>query len=140
MTLSSTVSEGEAREALARVLASDEFRGSPNLAAFLGFIVERTLEGREDSIKAYTVATEVLGRPESFDPQGDPIVRVEATRLRRSLERYYGRCADPIIIDIPRGSYVPHFALRAELPAAGEDPSKALSLRDRKNSLSTPLT
>jgi hypothetical protein len=121
MTLSSTVSEGEAREALARVLASDEFRGSPNLAAFLGFIVERTLEGREDSIKAYTVATEVLGRPESFDPQADPIVRVEATRLRRSLERYYGRCADPIVIDIPRGSYVPHFALRADLPAAGED-------------------
>ena len=71
-----------ARGRSGRVLGSEEFRASPNLTAFLRFIVERTLEGREDTIKAYTVATEVLGRPESFDPQVDPIVRVEATRLQ----------------------------------------------------------
>src|SRR6476469_723973 len=115
--MSSMIPETEARDALGRVLCSEEFRASPNLTAFLRFIVERTLEGREDSIKAYTVATEVLGRPESFDPQVDPIVRVEATRLRRSLERYYGRCTDPVVIDIPRGSYVPTFAMRGEDPA-----------------------
>src|SRR3954447_23247822 len=96
--MSATILETEARDALSRVLGSEEFRASPNLTAFLNFIVERTLEGREDTIKAYTVATQVLGRPESFDPQVDPIVRVEATRLRRSLERYYGRSADPLLI------------------------------------------
>jgi TolB-like protein len=107
----------EVRETLARIAASDDFRASPNLTAFLKFIVERTLEGREDTIKAYTVATEVLGRPESFDPQVDPIVRVEATRLRRSLERYYGRHADGVTISIPRGSYVPHFGREPLAPA-----------------------
>ncbi len=120
-----TIPASVAREALGRVLASEEFRASPNLTAFLRFIVERTLEGREDTIKAYTVATEVLGRAESFDPQVDPIVRVEATRLRRSLERYYGRCADPVVIDIPRGSYIPTFAMREEDPASAAEAAAA---------------
>ncbi|MFO1147641.1 MAG: hypothetical protein U1E62_04625 [Alsobacter sp.] len=116
----------EIRETLARIVASDDFRASPNLTAFLKFIVERTLEGREDTIKAYTVATEVLGRPESFDPQVDPIVRVEATRLRRALERYYGRHADAMTISIPRGSYVPQFGSAASpSPADGPSPRPA---------------
>lgn len=102
-------SDQDVRDALDRISSSEEFRASPNLTAFLRFIVERTLDGRDDTIKAYTVATEVLGRPESFDPQIDPIVRVEATRLRRNLERYYARTGDTLQITIPRGSYVPRF-------------------------------
>ena len=79
--------------------------------AFLRFIVEETLAGRGDRIKAYTIATSVLGRDEAFDPQSDPIVRIEASRLRRSLERYYLIAGqdDPIRIDIPKGGYVPSF-------------------------------
>ncbi|MEI6574405.1 MAG: hypothetical protein WCO61_12800 [Alphaproteobacteria bacterium] len=93
--------------ALRRVLLSAEFKTAPQLAAFLTFSVTRTLEGRGALLKAYTVATEVLGRHADFDPQADPIVRVEATRLRRALDRYYlsdGR-DDPIRITMPRGGY-----------------------------------
>lgn len=93
--------------ALRRVLLSAEFKTAPQLAAFLTFSVTRTLEGRGGLLKAYTVATEVLGRHADFDPQADPIVRVEATRLRRALDRYYlsdGR-DDPIRITMPRGGY-----------------------------------
>ncbi len=97
------------RAALERVLASEPFRGSPQLATFLRFVVEAVLRGEESRIKGYTIAVEAFGRGDTFDPQIDPIVRVEGTRLRRALERYYagpGR-DDPIVLELPRGSYVP---------------------------------
>lgn len=102
------------REALAHVLASDELRSSPQLSNILRFVVEATLDGRREAIKGYTIAVEALGRDPSFDPQADPIVRVEATRLRRALERYYAGAGagDAIEIAIPRGSYVPQFLPR----------------------------
>lgn len=114
-------SPDQARAALARVLGSEEFVSSPRLADFLRYVVETTLAGRADEIKGYTIAVEALGRPTSFDPQSDPIVRVEATRLRRSLERYYSGAGtgDAIEIVIPKGAYVPLFrnrAARSELP------------------------
>jgi adenylate cyclase len=96
---------------LTRILASGAFDASRRNQGFLRFVVEETLAGRADRIKAYTVATRVLGRDDGFDPQTDPIVRIEASRLRRSLERYYltaGR-DDPIRIDIPKWGYVPSF-------------------------------
>ncbi|MDI4664233.1 hypothetical protein K9U40_07785 [Xanthobacter autotrophicus] len=110
------------RAALERVLAAPDFTASPRLAAFLRFVVEATLEGRADEIKGYTIAVEALGRPPSFDPQSDPIVRVEATRLRRALERYYTTAGidDPLIIDIPKGGYVPQFRPRSDAPAEPE--------------------
>jgi TolB-like protein/cytochrome c-type biogenesis protein CcmH/NrfG len=68
----------------------------------------------------------VFERSAEFDAQGDPVVRIEAGRLRRALERYYlsdGR-SDPVVITIPKGGYVPHFAWRA--PATEEaDPVPA---------------
>ncbi|ABS67541.1 Tetratricopeptide TPR_2 repeat protein [Xanthobacter versatilis] len=107
------------RAALERVLAAPDFAASPRLAAFLRFVVEATLDGRADEIKGYTIAVEALGRPPSFDPQSDPIVRVEATRLRRALERYYTTVGaeDPLVIDIPKGGYVPLFRPRTDPPA-----------------------
>jgi tetratricopeptide (TPR) repeat protein len=114
------VSAEAVREALARVLEADELRPSPQLSNILRFIVEATLDGRQDAIKGYTIAVEALGRDPSFDPQTDPIVRVEATRLRRALERYYAGAGagDEIEIMVPRGSYVPQFRLRREKPGA----------------------
>jgi len=96
---------------LERIVASRAFDASRRNQAFLRFIVEETLAGRGDRIKAYTIATSVLGRDEAFDPQADPIVRIEASRLRRSLERYYLMAGqdDPIRIDIPKWGYVPSF-------------------------------
>src|ERR1043166_2092974 len=79
----------EIRAALERVAASEVMRSSPQLTAFLRFVVEAVLEGNSDRIKGYVIAVEVLKRGAQFNPQIDPIVRVEATRLRRTLERYY---------------------------------------------------
>ena len=87
------------QKALMQILASDEFRSSPRLTAFLTFCVGRSVEGKADTLKAYTIATQVFMRPDHFDPQADPIVRVEATRLRRAMQRYYGQegASDPCI-------------------------------------------
>jgi hypothetical protein len=111
-------SVGEVSTALDRVLASDGFRGSPQLAAFLRYVVEATLRGEADRIKGYTVAIEALGRNETFDPQTDPIVRVEAGRLRRAINRYYAGAGsrETIQIELPLGSYVPVFR-RVEMAA-----------------------
>ncbi len=96
------------------MVLSDTFRRSPQLGAFLRFVVEAVLHGKSDRIKAYTIGVEVLRRNTNFDPQLDPIVRVEATRLRRAIERYYAGpgAEDRIIIDLPRGAYVPIFRRR----------------------------
>jgi TolB-like protein len=108
----------EVRGQLERMAASDEFSRSPQLGAFLRFVVEAALDGKSDRIKAYTIGVDVLRRDTKFDPQLDPIVRVEATRLRRTIDRYYaGPGADDLIrIDLPRGSYIPTFTRRAGLP------------------------
>jgi len=97
---------------LERILESPEFIGSNRTHRFLRYVVEEALAGRANRIKAYSVAVAAFDRDESFDPQSDPIVRIEAGRVRRSLERYYlvAGAADPIRIDIPRGTYVPTFA------------------------------
>lgn len=116
------------REQLKRIVSSDGFDASDRNRRFLSFVVEEALKGRADRIKAYTVAVEVFGRDSSFDPQTDPIVRVEAGQLRRALERYYldtGR-ADPIEISIPKGGYAPKFASR--MPEAVETPLEPASV------------
>lgn len=103
---------GEAvRAELARILASRAFDASPRNRQFLTYVVEETLSGRGDRIKAYAIATAVFGRQADFDPQLDSIVRIEAGRLRRALERYYLMAGGDaqVRITIPRGSYIPHF-------------------------------
>ena len=106
--------EAEVRAALERVLASASFRASPQLGAFLRFVVDEVLGGRGANLKGYTIAVEALGRDPRFNPQIDPIVRVEATRLRRALERHYAAEGgdDPVIIALPRGTYAPVFTRR----------------------------
>jgi tetratricopeptide (TPR) repeat protein len=108
-------SESDVHGGLDRVLASNAFRASPQLGAFLRYVVEASLGGRGASLKGYTIGVEALGRDPRFNPQIDPIVRVEATRLRRALERYYADdgSADPVVIILQRGSYAPTFAWRA---------------------------
>ena len=69
------------RAQVERMAASSVFRNSPQLATFLSFIVEAQLRGKAERLKGYTIGVEVLRRAANFDPQVDPIVRVEATRL-----------------------------------------------------------
>ena len=110
--------ELDVRAQLDRILTSAAFSVPERVRQFLIFVINETLSGRGARIKAYSVAIEVFGRDSHFDNQNDPVVRIEAGRLRRALERYYllaGHC-DPIAIDIPKGGYVPRFRWRQELP------------------------
>lgn len=104
-------STGAVQGELERIIGSLAFETSERNRRFLRHVVEETLAGRADRIKGYSVATAVFERDDDFDPQLDPIVRIEAGRLRRALQHYYltaGR-HDPVRILIPKGSYVPTF-------------------------------
>jgi len=106
------------RAAVKRVVHSSDFTVPERARKFLSYVVGETLGGRADRIKAYSIAIEVFGRSAAFDAQSDPVVRIEAGRVRRALEHYYltaGR-DDPIIIDIPKGGYVPSFSWRHGKP------------------------
>lgn len=113
-------SAAEIRQQLERIVGSGVFRASLRLRRFISFVVETALAGRNDRIKAYSIATEALGRDPAFDPQTDPIVRVEAGRLRQALGRYYAGAGrdDPLVIDLPRGTYVPAFRRPPSAPSA----------------------
>ncbi len=102
------------RAQLSRILASAAFESAERSSAFLRFIVDRALEGRTNEIKESIVAVEVLGRKTSFDSKIDPIVRVEAKRLRDRLDSFYrGEGAeDQVLIALPKGGYVPQFSRR----------------------------
>ncbi|MBO0345848.1 hypothetical protein [Roseibium limicola] len=104
-------SDWDIKNALISVLQSDEFSGVPQLRTLLSYIVKATLEERTHDLKGYTIAVEALGRNEDFDPVTNPIVRVEASRLRRRLAAYYSGpgSTDPVRITIPKGTYVPRF-------------------------------
>jgi TolB-like protein len=107
---------------LARVLASGCFEQAGRAKDFLRFVVEETLAGRAHRLKGYTIAVEVFGRSADFDAQADPLVRVEAGRLRRRLTEYYATEGqrNPLRIGLPRGGYAATFERAA--PAA-EAPS-----------------
>lgn len=99
---------------LERILSNPEFCVPERDRAFLRYVVSEALAGRADKLKAYCIATQVFARNETFDAQNDPVVRIEAGRLRRALERYYlvAGGADDILIDIPKGGYRPTFTRR----------------------------
>jgi serine/threonine-protein kinase len=102
------------REQLERILASATFRQSDRLKRFLTFIVREAISGHRDELKEYVIGVQVFGKEESFDPRTDPIVRVQARRLRAKLVHYYGQegRADELIIDLPKGGYAPVFKRR----------------------------
>jgi serine/threonine-protein kinase len=115
------------RQQLFRIVDSRMFRNAERLRAFLRFVVEETLAGREGGIKEYAIACEVCGRAASFDPKTDPIVRVDANRLRSRLESYYQNegTDDPVLISLPKGAYIPVFS---ERPASIGRTDDAISL------------
>jgi Tfp pilus assembly protein PilF len=119
MTLmySGQFSEGDRmliREQLARILESTPFVQSQRRQRFLEYVVHESLAGRGERLKGYSIALEVFGRPETFDPVADPIVRIEAGRLREKLRCYYDTDGwkDPVRITLPRGTYRPRIVFR----------------------------
>jgi DNA-binding response OmpR family regulator/TolB-like protein len=99
------------RRQLERLFASPDFDAPRRSREFLNFVVEEALAGRGQEITQGTIAVEVFGRRDDFDATVDPIVRIQAGRLRRSLERYYLLAGkeDPVRMELPKGSYVPIF-------------------------------
>lgn len=129
------LSPQQIRLQLAKICAGEEFRRSKRSLRFLSYIVEETLAGRAGRIKAYSVAISVLDRDETFDPQTDPMVRIEASQLRRRLERYYltQGINDPVVIDLPKGGYVPVFRMaRVTVPPGPRSVAPARSDKWRK--------
>lgn len=112
----SVVSDEQVTAALNAILTTDKFAASPQMSAFLKYVVEQTLLGNTRRIKAFTVGIEALGKPASFDPQTDPSVRVLAKRLRSSLDTYYQQNPDTLVyIEMKPGSYIPRFLLRSDM-------------------------
>jgi len=99
------------RNHLEHIIASPDFEASARRRKLLRYLVEETLAGRGDKLKGYAVAIAVFERDKTFESQSDPVVRLEARRLRRDLDSYYmsAGCDDPVRIHIPKGSYVAHF-------------------------------
>jgi adenylate cyclase len=111
-------SEDQVRAALDRVLAAPGFVNATRLSRFLRFAVEKSISGAGSELKEYLLGVEVFDRGQDFDPRLDPIVRVEAGRLRGKLQEYYegGGQSDPVRIVFRKGSYAPSFEMAAAGP------------------------
>ena len=106
------------RVALDKILASPGFVNAERLSRFLRYTVEETLNGQTDKLKETLLGIEVFGRKPTYDPRVDAVVRTEAVKLRARMRDYYvadGR-EDEVIIDLPKGGYVPAFRLREKAP------------------------
>src|ERR1051326_2878033 len=116
--------EKDVRQQLDRVLGSPTFQQVDRLKRFLTFITHEAVGGRSDPLKEYVIGVQVFGKEQSFDPRTDPIVRVQARRLRARLVRYYRENgqSDEIVIELPKGGYAPMFKRRA----AGVLPRRSL--------------
>src|SRR6266481_4492587 len=98
------------------LVASKELHGADSLCKLLRYLANHALEFPEEPLKEYKIATEVFARSSDFDPQSDSIIRVQAGRLRSKLTEYYQSegSNDPIIVELPKGSYVPLFHHRGK--------------------------
>ena len=114
-------SEADVRDALARVRSSRTFGRSERLLLLLTFLVNATLEGDAAHLKETIIAISVCGRSPDYNPKADAIVRSQAWRLRAKLREYYDSegSADPVVITLHSGRYVPTFSFASS--ATGDD-------------------
>ena len=117
---------------LDRVLRSTTFQQADRLKRFLMFIVREATAGRAADLKEYVIGVQVFRKEDSFDPRTDPIVRVQARRLRAKLVRYYQEegNSDPLTIELPKGGYAPVFKTRDTLVLTKRSVSTALVSRN----------
>ncbi|HKE28533.1 MAG TPA: tetratricopeptide repeat protein [Bryobacteraceae bacterium] len=123
--------EVKARQQLARILASRTFQQADRLKRFISFIVEETIAGRGNQLKEFLLGMEVFGKDSRFDPRTDPLVRVQARRLRVRLARYYTDEGqdDEILIELPKGGYAP--VIKRNQPSPKRASSAALMGRNQ---------
>lgn len=107
------------RAQLRNITESVDFDTSQRSMNFLRFVVNETLADRAKTISQHAIASQVFDRGDEFDPSSDPIVRMQAVRVRRSLEHYYltAGSVDSVLVALPKGSYVPTFEFRQTSPA-----------------------
>src|SRR2546426_11415822 len=110
-----------------RLIGSHVLHGSESLCKLLRYLAEHALHHPGVPLKEYQIATEVFGRPADFDPQSDSTIRVQAGRLRMKLAEYYSSegADDPLVVELPKGTYVLSFHQRAHLPAREARPEVA---------------
>ena len=118
-------------QALADLLGSSIFQTNSRLPRLLRYLVTTTIDGRGDSLKAYVIATDALGRGIDFDPASDSIVRVEVNRLRQSLAHYYATegANSSVRIEIPKGQYRPQFTKMVPLGGQSTTTGRIVSRR-----------
>ena len=124
------LSAGSIRLALDKILSSPGFINADRLTRFLRYTVEETLNGQTDKLKETLLGIEVFNRKTTYDPRVDAVVRTEAVKLRARLRDYYdseGR-EDGLIIDLPKGGYVPAFRIREKVPET--QPAAAIETYD----------
>jgi TolB-like protein len=124
------------RPQLAKILRSSTFSSLTKTKQFLAYIVEETLAGNGRKLKQYNIATEAFGRDASFDPELDPVVRLEAGKLRKALENYYHNdgAFDRIRVLVPKGGYIPSF-VAAEPPNVAVTPASVAPVLDQRRLL-----
>jgi CheY-like chemotaxis protein len=119
----SQVNSEEIQQQVNRILASDGFRVSRRLSSFLSFVISQVLSGSDGRLKEYSIALEVFGKPESFDPRLDSTVRVAARQLRIKIDAYYLHegVRDPIMIRFRPGTYAPRIYQRSQFANVSEE-------------------
>ena len=125
----------ERRAAIERICSSNELKRAARLREFLHYVGERSLEGDNVLVSESEIGVRVFNRPENYDTSSDNIVRVNASELRKRIAAYYASegSEERILVEIPRGSYLPQFRLRSAssttandepLPATQPDPNQ----------------
>src|SRR5580698_3045117 len=106
----------ESRAQVERILQSKVFRTSEVLRHLFGYLAEKSLDGTADGLKEYTIGLDALGKPATFDPRQESVVRMHTARLRQKLAEYYRTegVDDPVIIDLPKGGFKITFESRPQ--------------------------
>src|SRR5690242_6367004 len=125
--LSQPLTADEKRSTLKAVLDSDTFARSDQLRRFLKYVGESAIEGRSREVTEYLIAVEALGRQADFSPADDSSVRSRAHELRQKLRKYYESedRTGTLLIEIPKGSYIPKFVPRTRPAMESPDPMGA---------------
>ena len=140
--VSAKPSPDQVRTQVDKMLASRLFARSERLCRFLRFCVELTLDEKSDQLKEQLVGVEVFDRKGDYDPRTDPIVRVEARRLRSKLKEYYTSSGRPdcVLIELPKGAYVPSFRMRSPGPSQQVRPQPVASAAEERSIAVLPFT
>lgn len=118
------VERPQAEHQVERILQSKVFRASEVLRHLFSYLAGQSLSGTAGNLKEYTIGLDALGKPSSFDPRQESVVRMHAARLRQKLAEYYrteGK-EDPVIVDLPKGGFKLTFEQRPALFPPAEAP------------------